>query len=91
MNEAGIWTRRGIITTPTGAYVPTSDNLTEELQKAATFARLGNFRVLISGAYVDSASELQTNSIAALLDGIEVEGVEGDVCVANVSREDKAA
>ena len=70
------WTVRKGINTPKGTYIPQSDDLAEELKKAAEYAGLEAFNVKIDGHYVNDPSALQTNSIAALSEQASIEAVE---------------
>lgn len=75
MGEEGIWGSTGVIKTPSGNYTPESDDLGAELQKAARQASLAEFKVYINGIQIPSASQLPTNSIAALAHQASIEGV----------------
>ena len=56
-----------VIETPRGPYTPTSDELKAEIVKAAKYAGFaGKFRVFLDGTEILDASNLPTDSIAAL-------------------------
>ena len=70
-----MWSTKKGINTPKGVYVPTSDDLTKELLKAAEFAGLARFNVKIDGAYVEKPEHLHTNSVKALAAEASIESV----------------
>ena len=65
-----------IIKTPRGDYHVKSNDLKAEILAAANFASLRDFRVRVNGTMIETAKDLQTNSIPALIDQARIEGVE---------------
>ncbi len=70
------WQTSNTIKTPKGDYTPKSDDLIRELKAAAVSCGFKDFIVFIDGHQVADASELHTNSIAALVDQARIEGAD---------------
>lgn len=70
------WTIAKGIKTPRGAYVPKTNNLTDELVAAAKFAGIESFNVKIDGMYYDDPDKLPTNDLSAINKDIAIENIE---------------